>query len=276
MPQDASLLMCPPAHFAVDYVINPWMEGNLHHVDAQRAQAQWDALATVLSVHARIERIEPGAGLPDMPFTANAGLVFGQDYVPSRFRHPQRRGEEALFAGWFERHGYRVRPLPEALAFEGAGDALFDRGQARLLWVGHGHRSDADVAAELARMLDLEAVPLRLADPRFYHLDTCFCPLRGGWLLYYPAAFDAESRAAIEARVSPQRRIVVAEPDALAFACNAINLDDTVVLNRASGTLKAGLAAAGFRTLETPLDEFIKAGGSAKCLTLRLDEPRAD
>jgi N-dimethylarginine dimethylaminohydrolase len=33
------------------------------------------------------------------------------------------------------------------------------------------------------------------------------------------------------------------------------------------------LAAKGFEVVQTPLSEFMKAGGSAKCLTLRLDEP---
>jgi N-dimethylarginine dimethylaminohydrolase len=33
------------------------------------------------------------------------------------------------------------------------------------------------------------------------------------------------------------------------------------------------LSRNGFEVVQTPLSEFMKAGGSAKCLTLRLDEP---
>lgn len=266
------VLMCPPTHFAVEYVINPWMEGHVHEADTDRALAQWTALRDILGSLAQVETVAPGEGLPDMPFTANAGLVLGHVFVPSRFRHPQRQGEEALFTDWFRQHGYVIRELPETMDFEGAGDALFDR-TARRLWLGYGHRSDAGVADALAPLLDIETMPLRLVDPRFYHLDTCFCPLSGGWLLYYPAAFDEAAKAAIAKYVPEGRRIAVDEEDALAFACNAVNLDDTVVLNRASDALKATLHAAGFRVVETPLDEFLKAGGSAKCLTLRLDEP---
>ncbi|MET0807885.1 MAG: arginine deiminase-related protein [Pseudoxanthomonas sp.] len=265
------LLMCPPTHFEVDYVINPWMEGNLHSTDVFRAESQWSALRGILSGLARIDLVVPARDLPDMPFTANAGLVLGDVFVPSRFHHPQRRGEEALFAEWFERQGFTLRPLPAGMDFEGAGDALLDRGAPRL-WLGHGHRSDAGVAQEMAAMFDMESVALRLVDPRFYHLDTCFCPLAGGWLLYYPPAFDADAVGAIAARVHESRRIAVSEPDALAFACNAVNLGGTVVVNRASNDLKSALGEAGFAVVETPLDEFLKAGGSAKCLTLRLDE----
>lgn len=266
------LLMCPPTHFAVEYVINPWMAGQVHRVATERAAVQWQALREgVEAAGGAVEQVMPGAGLPDMPFAANAGLVLGRDFVPSRFRHPERSGEEPLFIDWFHRAGFRIRPLPAHIAFEGAGDALLDRGAARL-WMGHGHRSDLAAAPELEHMLDIEVVPLRLVDPRFYHLDTCLCPLRGGRLLYYPAAFDAASRQAIEARVPPHLRIAVKPADALDFACNAVDLDEVLLLHRASPALQRALAGFGYRVLQTALDEFLRAGGSAKCLTLRLDE----
>lgn len=271
MASHALLLMCPPVHFAVDYVINPWMQGQLGQADRMRAVAQWQALRVVLAMHADIVEIAPEPGLPDMPFTANAGLVLGRTFVPSRFRHAERRGEEAAFSRWFEHEGFDVRALPGDSLFEGAGDALFDRAEPRL-WVGYGHRTDLAAVSALARVLHVETIPLALADARFYHLDTCFCPLSRGHLLYFPAAFDAAARAAIEARVPASRRIVVEEADALAFACNAVNLGNVVVLNRAGATLRIALENAGYRVVETPLDEFLKAGGSAKCLTLRLDE----
>ncbi len=271
MPDRPRILMCPPAYFSVEYVINPWMQGHIHSTDPVRARAQWDALRKILEETAQIEIVDPGPGLPDMPFTANAGLMMGDVFVPSRFRHAQRQGEEALFTHWFRQHGYVIREIPETLDFEGAGDALLD-GAAPRLWLGHGHRSNAEVGRILAAMFDIETVALRLHDPRFYHLDTCFCPLSGGGLLYYPPAFDDAAQADIAERVPQHRRIVASEDDALAFACNAVNVGERVVLNRASDALKQALRSAGYQAVETPMDEFLKAGGSAKCLTLRLDE----
>ena len=266
------LLMCAPTHFAVDYVINPWMAAHVHAADGHRAQVQWQALRGQLAMRADIALIAPAPHLPDLVFTANAGLVHGNDFVPSRFRHRERRGEEPLCIDWFRRAGFRIRPLSEPLSFEGAGDALFDRGRQPTLWLGHGHRSDAASAPELERMLGVEVVPLRLVDARFYHLDTCFCPLRDGRLLYYPGAFDEAAQSQIAARVPPHLRIAVGQQDALAFACNAVDLDDVIVLNRASAALRQALAGFGYGVVETPLDEFLKSGGSAKCLTLRMDE----
>jgi N-dimethylarginine dimethylaminohydrolase len=272
MANDARFLMCPPTYFEVAYVINPWMQGNVDRVRGTEATTQWNALHRALGRRAAVELIEPVAGLPDMPFTANAGLVYRDVFVPSRFRHAERRGEEAYFEHWFAAAGFTLRMPPHGLRFEGAGDALLDRGESRL-WMGHGHRTDIGCAAALRDMLDIDVVPLRLVDPRFYHLDTCFCPLSGGYLMYFPAAFDAASLAAIEARVPAHRRLAVGEQDALDFACNAVDVGDAVLLNRASGVLSRALRAFGFDTVEVPLGEFMKSGGSAKCLTLRLDDP---
>jgi N-dimethylarginine dimethylaminohydrolase len=265
-------LMCPPEYFTVAYIINPWMHGNLRRIDNAVARQQWRALYDVLTDLATVRLVLPQPGSPDMVFTANAGLVKGRRFVVSRFRYPERQYEEPYFADWFMDRGYEVTLMPRDVPFEGAGDALFDRGAERL-WMAHGHRSIAAAHEVLAERLGVDIVTLKLVDQRFYHLDTCFCPLEGGFLLYYPPAFDEASRAAIEGRIGADKRIAIGEEDALAFACNAVNIDRTVVVNRASAAFVKALAQKRFEVVQTPLSEFMKAGGSAKCLTLRLDEP---
>lgn len=265
-------LMCPPNHYDVDYVINPWMEGNIHKSSRDRAEEQWQQLYHILKEHTTVDLITPERGVPDMVFTANAGLVLGNDVVLSRFYHKERQGEEPFFKQWFEQQGYTVHELPKDLPFEGAGDALFDR-EGRWLWAGYGFRSELDSHPLIAKWLDVEVLSLRLMDERFYHLDTCFCPLSNGYLLYYPPAFDAYSNRLIEMRVPEAKRIAIPESDAVNFACNAVNIDQTIVLNKASDELKSRLHAVGFNVIETPLTEFLKAGGASKCLTLRVTEP---
>jgi lysine-ketoglutarate reductase/saccharopine dehydrogenase-like protein (TIGR00300 family) len=275
MTDSVKILMCAPHHYDVDYVINPWMEGNLHRSSREQAEAQWNQLYQVLKAHAAIDLVEPQQGWPDMVFTANAGLVLGNTVVLSRFFHPERQGEEPYFQQWFEDQGYTVHVLPKSLPFEGAGDALLDR-VGRWLWAGYGFRSELDSHPYLAKWLDVEVLSLRLADRRFYHLDTCFCPLADGYLLYYPPAFDTYSNRMIELRVPAEKRIPVDEVDAVNFACNSVNIDRVVVMNKASDRLKQMLGDRGFTVVETPLTEFLKAGGAAKCLTLRVTEPRPE
>ena len=272
MVSQIRFLMCAPDHYDVDYVINPWMEGNIHKSSRDRAVEQWNKLYNVIKDHAIVDLVAPEKGWPDMVFSANAGLVLGENVVLSRFLHKERQGEEPYFQQWFAENGFNVYTLPKDLPFEGAGDALLDR-EGRWLWAGYGFRSELDSHHFLAKWLDIEVISLRLMDERFYHLDTCFCPLANGYLLYYPGAFDSYSNRVIEMRVAPEKRIAIMEADAVNFACNAVNVDSIVIMNKASDGLKSRLAEVGFQVIETPLTEFLKAGGAAKCLTLRVTEP---
>jgi lysine-ketoglutarate reductase/saccharopine dehydrogenase-like protein (TIGR00300 family) len=272
MVSQIRFLMCAPDYYDVDYVINPWMEGNIHKSSRDRAVEQWNKLYNVIKNHAIVDLVAPQKGWPDMVFSANAGLVLGENVVLSRFLHKERQGEEPYFQQWFEDNGFNVYTLPKDLPFEGAGDALLDR-EGRWLWAGYGFRSELDSHPYLAKWLDIEVISLRLMDERFYHLDTCFCPLANGYLLYYPGAFDSYSNRVIEMRVAPEKRIAIAEADAINFACNAVNIESIVIMNKASDSLKSRLGEVGFQVIETPLTEFLKAGGAAKCLTLRVTEP---
>jgi N-dimethylarginine dimethylaminohydrolase len=184
----------------------------------------------------------------------------------------ERRPEEPHLKSWFRENGFELLDLHEKIGFEGAGDCLLDRG-GRWLWTGYGFRTEIEAHAEIQAFFDVEVVSIKLTDSRFYHIDTCFCPLTGGFLMYHPPAFDFDSRIAIESRIPSHKRIVVDTEDAGNFACNAVNVGNTIFLNKASDALKSRLLVAGFKVNEVDLSEFLKAGGSAKCLTLKLTEP---
>lgn len=264
--------MCPPKFFSVEYVINPWMAGKKGSLDLELALKQWDILRDALSDVAEIVLMEPQTDLPDLVFTANAGVVYGNKAIASHFMPHERRPEEPHLKSWFRDNGFELLDLDQDIGFEGAGDCLFDRG-GPWLWTGYGFRTEIEAHAEIEKYFDVEVVSIKLTDSRFYHIDTCFCPLSGGFLMYHPPAFDFDSRMAIESRIPSHKRIVVDTADAGNFACNAVNVGDMVYLNKASDPLKARLMLAGFKVNEIDLSEFLKAGGSAKCLTLKLTEP---
>ena len=266
------ILMCRPDYFTVDYVINPWMAGHETTLDIDLARSQWQALRDTIAEFAEIAEIEPQPDLPDLVFTANAGAVYGNKAIASHFMPQERRPEEAHNKKWFRDNGFDLLDLDEKIGFEGAGDCLFDR-QGPWLWTGYGYRTEIEAHAEIQKFFDVDLVSIKLIDSRFYHIDTCFCPLTGGFLMYHPPAFDFDSRIAIESRIPPHKRIIVDTMDAGNFACNAVNVGETVILNKASEPLKARLMLAGFTVQEVALSEFLKAGGSAKCLTLKLVEP---
>jgi lysine-ketoglutarate reductase/saccharopine dehydrogenase-like protein (TIGR00300 family) len=265
------ILVCPPKFFDVDYVINPWMEGQLGRVDRPLAERQWHALVDGFARHASILEVDAREGSPDMCFTANAGLAAGNRVIPARFRMPERAGEEEPFASWFTTARFDLVTLPGQDPFEGEGDALFQPGEA-LLWAGYGVRSALETHVALGQTFGVDIVSLRLVDPRFYHLDTCFAPLPDGRLLYYPPAFDERSQRAIERRVAPEKRIAVDDADAIGFACNVLRLGDRLFLNHASRELRETLAHWGFETIVQPVSEFLKAGGGVKCLSMILEQ----
>jgi len=265
------ILMCPPDYFSVDNVINPWMAGNEGQLDLDRARLQWDNLHDALSAVAAIELLDPQPGLPDLVFTANAGLVCGRRVVPSHFMPHERRPEEAYIKSWLADQGFELCVLADDVGFEGAGDCLIYRGGS-WLWTGFGFRTEIEAHGFLAYWFAREVVSIRLTDARFYHIDTCLCPLSGGYLLYYPDAFDVASNGKIEQRISPERRIVVSAEDAAIFACNAVNIGEHIFLHDCSSELESRLSRLGFTLHRTRLSEFLKSGGSAKCLTLRLSE----
>ncbi len=260
------ILMCRPDYYGIEYEINPWMSRS-RGSDAARSWRQWETLhETLLGLGVRVELLQPQRGLPDLVFTANAGLVFGKRFFSSRFRHEVRARESPHFDAWFAEHGFTVEHLPEGIYFEGAGDALFC-GSA--LFAGYRIRSDVRGHQHLGQVLRRQVLPLELVNPYFYHLDTCFCPLAPGEALYYPGAFDRYGQKVIETHIP--RLIAATETEAKRFGCNAVVVGKTVVLNTGCEKLAADLGKMGYRTIGVELDEFLKSGGSAKCLTLRLD-----
>jgi N-dimethylarginine dimethylaminohydrolase len=257
-------LLCKPDDYDVRYKINPWMDPQ-QGPKKELALAQWTDLHDHL-IHfgARVEYVPHAHGLPDMVFTANAGLVRGLNVVLSRFRHPERQGEEAHFQRWFEDNGYTVHKVAEG-SFEGEGDALF---VGDLLVGGFGFRSDERAYPSIQSALGVrECLQVKLVDPRFYHLDTCFCPLDSSTVLLYPGAFSPESLAQIENRM---KVIPVEEKEALRFVCNAVIIGRDIVLPAGCPTTYTLLHGLGFATHPVELSEFIKAGGAAKCLSLKL------
>lgn len=272
------ILMVPPDKFAVEYQINPWMNGNIDTVDKVKAAQQWLATRDAL-IQAGADVIvlpSPPVGCPDAVFAANAGLIFKDMYINSKFKHEERQGEEDYFEEYFDAHDYDMLEFPDpnrTLSFEGAGDALFSADRKHL-WFGYGWRSSGDYKFKLDEMFentDVIVRPLKLVDPRWYHLDTAFCPLDTGELLWYPPAFDAHSQMVIESWYEG-KDIKVSEEDALRFACNAVSVGKNIVIPHCSDDLFFNLMDRGYGVLTVDMSQFLRSGGACKCLTLEVVE----
>ena len=286
MPSKPLLLLTDPTHFEVSYTINPWMrpytwaENPVGHLAAARHSFQ-SLAAALTAAGARLEIMPGVAGLPDMVFPANAAIVLDRLALLSRFRHPERQGEEQHFQAHFRvlmDRGFildEVAQIPPNCFQEGAGDCIWDSTRGRF-WAGYGQRSTRQAAAEVSAFFGRETMALELVSPRFYHLDVCFCPLSGGEIFYYPPAFSAASLAKIHDVVAPEDLIEATDEDAARFNVNAVNIDDRLVMASASPDLVARLAERGYRVSQVDLLPFIMSGGGAYCMALRLNNCSAE
>jgi len=258
-------LMCPPDHFEVAYSINPWMDPG-HPPDLGLARRQWEGVVAGLrAVGAEVELLEPVPGLPDQVFTSDAGVVVGRRFVSGRPRHPERRPEIEHAAAWFGARGFEVVDLG------GGEDAFLEAGEVvpvngRLL-ASHGFRSTPEGVAALATALGRDVRPVELTDDRLYHLDAVLCPLDDRRAIVYPEGLTASGRRTVLDLVPEP--LVLDEVEALTFCANGVVVGRSVLLPACPARVRRTLEGWGFDVLVTPVSEFLKAGGSVHCLTLR-------
>jgi N-dimethylarginine dimethylaminohydrolase len=255
--------MTAPTHFAVLYAINPWMD-TATPVDTDLAVRQWEALRqTYLSLGHTVDLVDPVAGLPDMVYAANGGLIVNETAVVARFAFPQRAGEADAYGQWMADRGFETASTKHTN--EGQGDLLVVG--SRVL-AGHGFRTDRRAHDEIADIVGLPVVSLELVDPRFYHLDTALAVLDDDTIAYYPPAFSDEARAQLDA-LFPDA-IEVATADAYVLGLNAVSDGLHVVYPAAATGFGQQLADAGFQPIGVDLTELLKGGGSVKCCTLEV------
>jgi N-dimethylarginine dimethylaminohydrolase len=275
MPAPGSVLMCEPRYYTVTEGRNPYMAASIGKVDRQKALTQWHGVKTAFEeLGMPVKTIEPVEGFEDMVFAANqtfTGLNRQMEKicVLGQMRHPARRGEVAHFEKWFRDAGYKIVKLKdETLTFEGTGDCVWHPGK-RLLWGGYGFRTDPEIYNEVADAFEAPVVTLKLVHERFYHLDTCFCPLTQDAVLIYPSAFAPESLELI-LKLFP---IVLAADEKEAsskLVCNASIVDSTAIVQAGAQAAIRQIKAIGLKVRETETGEFLKSGASSFCLKMHL------
>ena len=256
--------MCPPTYFDVAYVINPWMASGVP-VNRTRARRQWERLrATYELLGHKVDVIDAVPGLPDMVFAANAGTVIDGAVLPARFRFAERRGEEERYRTWFDDHGFDVATGAIPIN-EGEGDLVL---AGDMLLAGTGFRSTPSARRIAGELFGRPTLPLRLVDPRYYHLDTALGVLDDSNIAYYPPAFDDESRRRLERRFPDA--VIADDKDAAALGLNVVSDGRHVVLPAGADGLCRQLVERGYEPIAVDISEFRKSGGAVKCCTLEL------
>lgn len=271
------ILMCFPEEFGVNYEINPWMNSNIGKVNYKLAIEQWGKLYNHLlnlGVDVIVIKNQP-ENLPDLVFTANAALTINNHALIANFECNERKPESKIYSDFIKRLGLSVDNffIKNKISFEGAGDALYEKHNDTLV-LAYGFRTNKNAYSYVKQFFKkvshtTKLIQAELINPSFYHLDTCFCPLDNGYVLYNPEAFSTQTIENFK-EAFPGKLITVKNEDAKLFGCNAISVGDNLILNSISEELEEKLNTLGINVIQTPLDQFMLSGGSAKCLTLEL------
>lgn len=277
-PPETAVLMVGPAHFRVEWVINPHMadaEGRPHAIDHASAMAGWTDLHRIYEELDFLVHVVPGhVDLPDMVFAANQSFPYwsidGQrSVVLSKMAHPERREEVPLIKSFYEDEGYQVHVGGGDGFLEGMGDVIWWPGK-RLLVAGFGFRTSRSALQSLADQVCAPVICLELTDERSYHLDMALSFLDEKTAIWNPDAFTEKSRGLLQGLI-PKLLVPPEPPSALGFACNAhAPLAGVVVLDRGLVRTTSWLREMGYTVHLVDVSEFHRAGGSVFCLKMML------
>lgn len=275
MPAPRRLLMVQPDYYDIEYVINPHMADHMGAVNKIRAKREWqELLKGFRETDLDVITLDGQPGLPDMVFSANQCLPFcdsqgNKKVIMSLMHSPQRKGEVPFIEQWLRQDGYLISYLDpkKVQSFEGMGDGIWHF-RKKLLWGGYGFRTSRDAYREISRLLQVPVVTLELQNERFYHLDTCFCPLNENSVIIYPPAFSSDGIEVIHTLFEYVLEANPHEAENL-FAANATCPDGkNVFIQQGSEKMNQKLSDHGFRVHEYSTGEFLKSGGSIYCMKL--------
>jgi len=238
------------------------MQGD--NIDKMLALEQWERLKdTIENLGITVELLRPNKNLPDMVFAANGGLVHQNKVVLSNFRHSERISEYSHYRQWFLSQRYQIHTLDPQLKFEGQGDAIIHN---NTIIGGFGFRSELRALEKVADIYNMNLIPLKLKDPRFYHLDTCLAILdkENGLGIFYPGAFENTNISSL----TNLKLIKVPEGEAKKFVCNSLAYKNNVLMPANNNWTAASLKKLNYNVFMIETSEYLKAGGSVQCLSL--------
>lgn len=277
MPAPEKVMVVNPEFFDVKYVINPHMEGHIGDIDKKLAMDEWIRLKKAYeSLGLYVHEVAGAKEFPDMVFCANQSLPNitadgTKQVVMSVMNADQRKGEVPIIEEVYRESSYEFSYLDdkEFKSFEGMGDAIWHF-KKRLIWGGYGYRTSIDVYDLISEIFSTPVIALELIDPKFYHLDTCFCVLDEETVLIYPKAFTEEGLKNIRAIFPNIIEANQHEAEHL-FACNATCPDGkNVFIQEGCTEANQAMREAGFTVHEFNTEEYLKSGGSVFCMKMLL------
>lgn len=261
--QKRRILVCPPSYYKIAYSINPWMNTEVK-IQKSKVKSTYQKLKVLYEkLGAEVLEIKPDPDLPDMVYSANYGFIRGNTFFPSNFKYEERRREAKQAKKYFKDLGFKINEIPKNIFFEGQPDLVLNH---TAYFLGWGPRTNMAAKKYFEKILDKPIIDLELIDPYFFHLDNSFMMLDDYTVVYNPKAFSKKALQNIKRHF--RHRIKVSEADNQLLACNMVVLGKNIVTNKGiSRKLKKQIQDLGYKIYEVDMSEYLKGGGSVKCVT---------
>lgn len=283
-----TVIMSDADHFSV-VELNPYSHEQLQP-DLDKARVE-HAMVRQSLIDAGVDVIDVPSkpGCQDSVYVANWGFVCGDQAIAAKLP-PGRQGEMPHAQEIFKDVLGKDIMTPEMQRYSGQGDTLIcgDR-----LFMGHGYRTnkgmqkvvkkalkdihDFDVVSvQSLPILDENGKPMKnkvsgWEDSYFYDADLFIGVVDEDTIAWCPDAMTEESQERI-ANIDDLNKIEVSYQEAIgSYACNFISTGSTIITASGAPKLKADLEATGKNVVDIDLSEINKGGGSARCITLTVD-----
>jgi N-dimethylarginine dimethylaminohydrolase len=250
-------VVCRPTFYDIKYQINPWM--NFHGFNKNMAIDQWNSFCDrIKEFGAEVLQVKPREDLPDMTFTSDNGLFLKSEniFVVSNHKHEERSREQWWFHEFFFNRNASI--ITTANYFCGSDAVFFED----TLIGGYGFRTDKELYDEIRPLLDKDPIVVKLVNPYFFTLNSCFCPLNNSDYLIYEDAFDEFP--------SLGRKISVPGVEAKNFACSSLVIGNKVLISKNCPITCEKLKEFGYEPVELEMSELMKSGGACKALALEI------
>lgn len=226
-------------------------------VDAERADAQWDAYVAALS-EAGWQTVEVASAdsMADSVFVEDTAVVFGDTAVITLPGAESRRAEVVGTEAALRAQGLHLERIEAPGTLEG-GDVLK---VGSTVYVGRGGRTNAEGIRQLRALVaplgyTVVAVPVTKA----LHLKTAVTALPDGTIIGYEPIVD-------DPRVF-ERFLPVPEAHGTAVV---VLSDDTVLMSSSAPQSVALVEDLGYTVIQVDISEFEKLEGCVTCLSIRI------
>lgn len=225
-------------------------------IDVERATEQHRRYERLLGdLGCEVRKVAAAPELPDAVFVEDTAIVLDEIAVLTRPGAASRRGETAAIAAALVPH--RTVVVIMAPGTLDGGDVLRN---GRTLYVGLSGRSNADGAAQLARLVEPYGYEVRPVEPTgCLHLKSAVTEVADGTFLHNPAWIDR--------RCFPGLELIQVDPSE-PHGANALRVGSTVVHAAAWEKTRGRLDRAGITTVSIDASELAKAEAGVTCCSL--------